>query len=98
LPGLLHFKVETAVKYISLRSFDYISSVDSLVSFSMQYTDAPPFPETIERTLIKIKEICSSASFCNLIIHYWADPLGTPMDEYFLENEGDYAPFVRLSQ
>ena len=96
LPALLHFKVETAAKYISLKSFNYISSADSLVSFSMQYTDAPPFPETIERTLIKIKQICSSASFHDLIIHYSADPLGTPMDEYFLENEGDYAPFSAL--
>jgi hypothetical protein len=41
---------------------------------------------------MKIKQICSSASFHDLIIRYWADPLGTPMDEYFLENEGDYAP------
>ena len=68
LPALLHFKVETAAKYISLKSFNYISSADSLVSFTMQYTDAPPFPETIERTLIKIKQICSSASFHDLII------------------------------
>ena len=96
LPALLYFKVETAAKYISLKSFDYISSADSLVSFSMQYTDAPPFPETIEQTLIKIKQTCSSASFRDLIIHYWADPLGTPMDDYFLENEGDYAPFSAL--
>ena len=86
LPALLYFKVETAAKYISLKSFDYISSADSLVSFSMQYTDAPPFPETIEQTLIKIKQTCSSASFRDLIIHYWADPLGTPMDDYFYES------------
>ena len=92
-PSLLHFKVQTADENISLEFFDYISSAHSLVSLSLNYIDIPPFSETIEDSLIKIKQICSPASFRDLIIHYVADPFGTPMDEYFLEHEGDYTPF-----
>jgi hypothetical protein len=91
--ALLHFKVQTAAENISLEFFDYISSAHSLVSLSMQYINGPPFTETIEKTLIKVKQICSPASFHELSIHYSADPFGTPMDEYFLENEDDYVPF-----
>ena len=96
LPSLLHFKVQTADENISLAFFDYISSAHSLVSLSLNYIDIPPFSETIERSLIKIKQICSPASFRNLVAHYSADPLGTPMDEYFLERDGDYVPFSVL--
>ena len=92
-PSLLHFKVHTADENISLEFFDYISSAHSLISLSLNYIDIPPFSETIEDSLIKIKQICSPASFRDLIIHYAPDPFGTPMDEYFLEHEGDYAPF-----
>jgi hypothetical protein len=91
--ALLHFKVQTAAEDFSLKFFDYISSAHSLISLSVHYIDGPPFTETIEKTLIKVKQICSPASFHELNIHYSADPLGTPMDEYFLENEDDYVPF-----